>query len=107
MTKKKVLEQFTRPKVVKDLKSQVEIAKSRELTARAALEREQAVRGRLMDQIAGCKVHRPRGRPSHLLPSLRGRRGESARGSVFRLIPAGAPRRDRSERMPDRRWSVE
>jgi HlyD family secretion protein len=58
-TKKAVFEQYTRERTIIELRSGVEKQKALELTAQAALEREQATRERLSRQIARCKVIAP------------------------------------------------
>ncbi len=57
--KRKTLIELTKNKTVKTLKSQVEIARGRELAKQAALERERSSQKRLIGQIHRCKVAAP------------------------------------------------
>jgi HlyD family secretion protein len=58
-TKKKVLEQYTREKTVKELKSEVEKARSDELAKQATWELEKTKETKLRTQISYCKLYAP------------------------------------------------
>jgi multidrug resistance efflux pump len=60
-TAKDVLENFTKVKMLEDLRSQVETAKARMESERAAFALEESRLKRLEDQLAFCVIHAPQG----------------------------------------------
>jgi HlyD family secretion protein len=60
-SKKKILIDFSKGKMIKALTGEVEAARARELAKLAALERERSAQKRLTNQIGRCKVTAPAG----------------------------------------------
>ena len=58
-SKEKVLTQYTKPKTIKELVSEVEKAKSVELAKQATWELEKGKEAKLQKQIAGCTLFAP------------------------------------------------
>ena len=58
-TKKNVLEQFTKDKTIKELKSEVEKARSDELAKQATWDLEKTKEAKLRRQIVNCKLYAP------------------------------------------------
>ena len=93
LTKKAVLEKYTRDRTIKELRSGVEKMKAIELAAQAALERERTTRERLTRQISHCKIlRRP---PGESVPPSRSRR---ARSSTRGRCCSGSSLRERQGR---------
>jgi multidrug resistance efflux pump len=87
LTKKDVLEKYTRDRTSKELQSEVEKRKAIELAAQAAHERERTTRERLTRQISQCKILAP------VAGRLRSREPIEAGATVhegqllFRIVP--------------------
>jgi hypothetical protein len=90
-TKKSVLVHYTKDKTIKELKSEVEKARSGELAKKAAYEREQASQQRLIRQLENCKVFAPNsGRLRYSRPIAGG--VEVVAGQLlFRVVPDDDP----------------
>ncbi len=92
LTKKAVLEMFTRDRAIKELRSEVEKMKAIELAAQAALERERTTRERLTRQISHCKILAPAaGRIRSTEPIETGAIVHEGQ-MLFRIVPERAPR---------------
>ena len=90
-TKKAVLEQYTRDRTIKELRSGVEKTKAIELAAQAAHEREQTTRERLSRQIGRCKVFAPAaGRIRYTEPIEPGAIVHEGQ-LLFRIVPVRTP----------------
>jgi HlyD family secretion protein len=91
LTKKAVLEKFTRDRAIKELRSGVEKMKAIELAAQAALERERTTRERLTRQVSHCKILAPAaGRIRSTEPIEAGTVVHEGQ-MLFRIVPERAP----------------
>jgi HlyD family secretion protein len=99
-TAKDVLENFTKVKMMEDLRSQVETAKARMESERAAFALEESRLKRLEDQLAFCVIHAPQGGMVVYANEQSWGRGGSTQGVQ---IEEGAAVRERQTilRLPD------
>lgn len=99
-TAKDVLENFTKVKMLEDLQSQVETAKARMESERAAFALEESRLKRLEDQLAFCVIHAPQGGMVVFANEQAMGRGGSTQGVQ---IEEGAAVRERQTilRLPD------
>jgi multidrug resistance efflux pump len=90
-SKLKVLLEYTKNKTIKELESEVEWAKARELAKQAALERAQFTQKKLADQIKRCTIAAPAaGRVQYAAPIGAGAVIHDGQ-LLFRIVPEGTP----------------